>query len=134
MSNDPSKQPKNEPRMGMNMKKTKNMEKIADLYLKIVEWSEEDQCFVGRCPGLFIGGCHGADDVEVYRELRELVKAHIADMLNRATALPAPAAGKTYSGKFVVRLAPELHKKVALQAMARGESLNEFVSARLAEA
>ena len=28
-------------------------------YVKIIEWSEEDQCFVGSCAGLFYGGCHG---------------------------------------------------------------------------
>jgi len=33
--------------------------KNSDRYLKIVEWSEEDQCYVGTCPGLFYGGCHG---------------------------------------------------------------------------
>jgi hypothetical protein len=31
-------------------------------YTKIVEWSEEDQCFVGSCPGLIDGGCRGADE------------------------------------------------------------------------
>ncbi len=110
----------------------KNVEKIADQYLKIVEWSDEDKCFVGRCPGLFFGGCHGSDEVEVYRELREIVKEHVSDMLKRKKPLPAPTAGKHYSGKFVVRMSPELHKKVAIQAMARGESLNQFITEQLA--
>ena len=38
-------------------------------YVKIVEWSEEDQCFVGSCPGLFYGGCHGNDEKEVFAEV-----------------------------------------------------------------
>ena len=42
-------------------------------YVKIVEWSNEDQCFVGSCPGLFYGGCHGDDERSVFAELCEIV-------------------------------------------------------------
>lgn len=42
-------------------------------YVKIVEWSEEDQCFVGSCPGLFYGGCHSDDESQVFAELCEIV-------------------------------------------------------------
>ena len=38
-------------------------------YVKIVEWSDEDRCFVGSCPGLFYGGCHGDDEKAVFAEL-----------------------------------------------------------------
>jgi predicted RNA binding protein YcfA (HicA-like mRNA interferase family)/predicted RNase H-like HicB family nuclease len=38
-------------------------------YVKIVEWSEEDQCYVGSCPGLLYGGCHGEDEVAVFEQL-----------------------------------------------------------------
>lgn len=42
--------------------------KRADAYLKVVGWSEEDHCYVGRCPELMLGGVHGLDEVEVYQE------------------------------------------------------------------
>ena len=38
-------------------------------YVKIAEWSEEDQCYVGSCPGLFYGGSHGQDETAVFEEL-----------------------------------------------------------------
>jgi predicted HicB family RNase H-like nuclease len=47
--------------------------------------------------------------------------------------LPVGTGDRRFSGKFVVRLSPEIHRKVALKAMARGESLNEFVSNTLAQ-
>lgn len=97
-------------------------------YLKIVEWSDEDECFVGRCPGLFLGGCHGSDETKVYAELCEVVEEHVTDLLAGHTPLPTATAGKSYSGKFVVRVTPELHQKAALKAQARGESLNQYVS------
>ena len=35
-------------------------------YAKIVEWSDEDQCYIGSAPGLIFGGCHGDDEKEVF--------------------------------------------------------------------
>ena len=43
-------------------------------YIKLVEWSEEDQCFVGQCPGIIGPCCHGPDETEVYRELCQIVE------------------------------------------------------------
>ena len=43
-------------------------------YVKIVEWSEEDGAFVGRCPGLIGPCCHGPDEAEVYRQLCDIVQ------------------------------------------------------------
>jgi hypothetical protein len=49
-------------------------------YLKLVQWSHEDQLFVGYCPDFFIGAiCHGTEAVEVYRELSQLVAEEIAE-------------------------------------------------------
>ena len=47
--------------------------KQTDKYHRWVEWSEEDQVYVGRCPDLFLGGCHGNDAVEVAAQLQELI-------------------------------------------------------------
>jgi predicted RNase H-like HicB family nuclease len=47
-------------------------------YAKIVEWSEEDQCFVGSSPGLIYGGCHGPDEKAVFEELGQVVEEAIA--------------------------------------------------------
>lgn len=103
-------------------------------YLKVVEWSEADGCFVGRCPGLFAGGVHGNDEAEVYRELCEAAEEWVDIIEGDGAPLPPPTAGKSYSGKFVVRLSPEQHQRAALKAMARGESLNQLVAEALARA
>ncbi|MBK8476049.1 MAG: toxin-antitoxin system HicB family antitoxin [Opitutaceae bacterium] len=103
-------------------------------YLKIVEWSEEDRCFVGRCPGLFFGGCHGEDEAEVYRELCGLVEEHVAALQAKKGKLPVATAGNRYSGKFLVRVDPQIHQKAALKASLRGESLNQFVATAIANA
>ena len=103
-------------------------------YLKIVTWSEEDDCFVGRCPGLFHGGCHGDDEAEVYRQLCRIAEEWVEILEGDGKTLPPATAGRTYSGKFVVRASPELHQRAALKAMSRGESLNQFVISAIARA
>ena len=48
--------------------------KPSDKYLKIVEWSEEDKCYVGTCPTLLRGGVHGHDEAKVFAELCQAVE------------------------------------------------------------
>ena len=100
--------------------------KNSDQYLKIVEWSEEDQCYVGTCPGLFYGGCHGDNEVQVYKELSNIVEENIALYKENGKPLPPKTAGKEYSGKFLLRPGKELHKAIAIRALQADESLNNF--------
>jgi predicted HicB family RNase H-like nuclease len=99
--------------------------KTSDRYLKIVEWSEEDQCSVGTCPGVMLGGIHGVDEAKVYKALCQAVEEWIAIYEQDNEPLPEATAGKEYSGKFVVRVGSDLHKALAIGAMRHGESLNE---------
>jgi predicted RNase H-like HicB family nuclease len=70
-------------------------------YVKIVEWSDEDQCFVGSCPGLFYGGCHGDDEQEVFAELCQLVDETVEYYEREGRPLPPPTAGKDYANKML---------------------------------
>ncbi|MDP6629953.1 MAG: toxin-antitoxin system HicB family antitoxin [Kiritimatiellia bacterium] len=100
--------------------------KQSDRYLKIVEWSKEDQCYVGTCPGLMLGGIHGDNEAKVYKDLCQTVEEWIDIYQEDGEPLPAATAGKEYSGKFVVRVGKELHKALAVDALRYGESLNSF--------
>lgn len=68
-------------------------------YLKLVEWSDEDGCFVGTAPGLIYGGCHGPDEVEVYRELCEIVEEAIELYKADGKPLPPPTVGQFLSDR-----------------------------------
>ena len=63
-------------------------------YIKIVEWSDEDGCFIGYCPGIIGPCCHGTDEVEVYRQLCEIVDEWIEIFHLDNEALPVPTIGK----------------------------------------
>jgi len=103
-------------------------------YLKVVEWSDEDGCFVGSAPALVGQCCHGESEEDVLRQLQIIVAEVIALKRKYGDPIPPASAGKKYSGKFIVRVTPELHQQAALKAFARGESLNEFVVAALKKA
>ena len=70
-------------------------------YVKIVEWSDEDQCFVGSCPGLLYGGCHGDDEQEVFAELCEIVEETIELYKKDGRSLPPATSGKDYANKML---------------------------------
>ena len=68
--------------------------KDAARYVKIVEWSEEDQCFVGSAPGLVFGVCHGDDEMAVFAELCRIVDEAILLYRREGKPLPPPTCGR----------------------------------------
>ena len=70
-------------------------------YVKIVELSDEDECYVGSCPGLFYGGCHGEDEKQVFAELCEIVEETIELYVKDGKPLPLPTSGKDYANKLL---------------------------------
>jgi len=69
-------------------------------YAKIVEWSEEDQCYVGSSPGLFYGGCHGDDETKVFGELVQIVEETVDLYRSEGRPLPPPTSGRDYVNKM----------------------------------
>src|SRR5712664_2784249 len=69
-------------------------------YAKIVEWSEEDQCFVGSSPGLIYGGCHGTDERAVFEQLCQVVEEAIALYHQDGKPLPPPTSGRDFANKM----------------------------------
>ncbi len=67
-----------------------------DKYVKIVEWSDEDRCFIGSCPELFYGGCHGTDARAVFDELCEIVEENIRIYEKEGRSLPPPKSGREF--------------------------------------
>ncbi len=108
----------------------KEIKKLADRYTKVVEWSDEDGCYVGRVPALGYGGVHGSDRAKVFAELCEVAEEIVAIHEADGRALPE-ASPRRYSGKFVLRIPPGLHEALALKAEQTGRSLNAVAAAAL---
>jgi len=60
--------------------------------MKIVEWSDTDQSFIGSCPDLFYGGCHGDDEQAVFAELCAIVEEVVALYKQDGKSLPPPTS------------------------------------------
>ena len=103
-----------------------------DRYTYRVLWSEEDKEFVGLCaefPGL---SWLAANQLEALAGIVTLVGDIVADMQAQGEAVPEPLSTRDYSGRFVVRIPPQRHRALAIQAAEAAVSLNRLVSDRLA--
>ncbi len=102
-----------------------------DRYTYRVTWSEEDREYVGLCaefPSLsWLASTHEA----AFRGIRRLVGEVIADLKATGESVPAPLASRRYSGKFMIRVPPEIHRRLVLEAAEAGVSLNRIASSKL---
>jgi len=65
------------------------------------------------------------------RGIRKLVNKVVADMIQSKEPIPDPIATRHFSGKFMVRVPPDVHRQLAIEAAEAGVSLNRLVSAKL---
>jgi predicted RNase H-like HicB family nuclease len=68
----------------------------ADRYVRLVEWSDKDGCFIGSCPELFYGGCHGTDPRVVFDELCQIVDETLENYARDGKPLPPPMSRKQF--------------------------------------
>ena len=107
------------------------MTKDLDRYTYRLTWSEEDGEHVGLCvefPGL---SWLDSSPEKALNGIRKLVKATLADMAKSGESPPEPLSLRLYSGKFMVRVPPDIHRMLALQAAESGVSLNRLTSSKL---
>jgi predicted HicB family RNase H-like nuclease len=83
---------------------------------------------------LFDGAVHGTDEAKVYKQLCETAEEWIRILRDDRIPLPKRAGSSNFSGKFMVRIDPTLHRRLSLKAMVEGESLNSLVAKTLAKA
>jgi predicted HicB family RNase H-like nuclease len=97
-----------------------------------VTWSPEDGEHVGLCVEFPSLSWLAATPEEALLGIRQMVSEAVADMQSAGETVPEPLAEKNYSGEFRVRIPPEVHRALALQAAEQGVSLNRLASAKLA--
>ncbi len=98
-------------------------------YTYRVIWSEEDGEFVGLCVE-FPSLSRLSDSMET--AIKGVVADTVADMQARREDVPVPIGKRHYSGRFQVRIPPQRHRLLAVQAAEQGIRLNRLVSDRLA--
>jgi predicted RNase H-like HicB family nuclease len=104
----------------------------SDRYTYRVTWSEEDGEHVGLCAEFPSLSWLGPTPEEALQGVRRLVAEVVADLQAGGEAVPEPVAVRSFSGRFVVRVPPEVHRELAMEAAEAGVSLNRLASAKLA--
>jgi predicted HicB family RNase H-like nuclease len=104
-----------------------------DRYTYRVTWSEDDDEYVGLCTEFpSLSWLAGAPE-DALLGIRQIVAAVVADMAANDEPIPEPLAIRPYSGKFLVRVPPELHRQLAIEAAEAGVSLNRLASTKLGQ-
>ena len=103
-----------------------------DRYTYRVTWSEDDKEHVGLCAEFPSLSWLAPSPEAALRGIRRVVADVVADMKKSRELVPPPLASRKYSGKFMVRVPPDVHRELAVEAAEAGVSLNRLASAKLA--
>ncbi len=103
-----------------------------DRYTYRVTWSEEDKEYVGLCVEFPSLSWLASVQEDALTGIRQIVAEVVADMKISGEAIPEPIAIRRYSGKFMIRIPPDVHRELSIEAVEAGVSLNRLASAKLA--
>ena len=103
-----------------------------DKYTYRITWSEEDEEFIGLCAEFPSLSWLASTSEEALKGIRSVVSECVEDMDQAGEAIPKPISTRRYSGKFMVRVPPDVHRHLAIEAAESGVSLNRIASAKLA--
>lgn len=98
-----------------------------------VTWSDEDKEYIGLCAEFPSLSWLDESPESALIGIRNVVADVIKDMKKNAEPVPEPIASRRFTGKFIVRVTPDVHKKLAIEAAESGVSLNRIISAKLSK-
>ncbi len=104
-----------------------------DRYTYRVTWSEEDDEYVGLCAEFPSLSWLAQTPETALKGIRKLVSEVVLEMESSGETVPEPIACRSFSGKFLVRVPPEIHRRLAVQAAESGVSLNRIASFKLSQ-
>ena len=102
-----------------------------DRYTYRVVWSVEDGEYVGLCAEFPSLSWLASTPEAALKGIRHTVAKVVEDLKANKEPIPEPLASRHFSGKFMVRVPPEIHRHLAVEAAEAGVSLNRLASAKL---
>lgn len=102
-----------------------------DKFTYRVTWSEEDQQHVGLCAEFPSLSWLANTPESALAGIRKLIRDTVADLEVNGESIPEPLSARAFSGRFVVRVPPEVHRSLAIKAAESGVSLNRLISSKL---
>jgi predicted RNase H-like HicB family nuclease len=107
-----------------------NLPKV-EQYLYSVGWSQEDEAFVARAAEFPSLAAHGDTLENALREIKTVVEFVLQDLEETGEFVPEPFGKRSFSGRLVLRMPEYLHRKLALESMQQGVSLNQLLNLKL---
>ena len=107
--------------------------KIVDQYTYRVSWAEEDQEYVATCAEFPSLSWLDGTPEKALSGIRDVVAQCVEDMEQTGETVPQPMSTRAFSGRFMVRVPPQLHRQLATQAAESGVSLNRLVAHKLSQ-
>ena len=104
-----------------------------DRYTYRVTWSEDDKEYVGLCAEFPSLSWLARTPEAALKGIRKVVEGVVKDMKDNGETIPEPIACRRYSGKFMVRVPPEVHRTLSIKAAESGVSLNRLASSKLSQ-
>ena len=105
---------------------------MIDHYTYRLTWSPEDKEHIALCVEFPSLSWLSESPHEALAGIRKLVSEVLSDMEASGEEPPEPLADRAYSGRFLVRIPPDMHRELSIKAAEQGVSLNRLVSSRLA--
>jgi predicted HicB family RNase H-like nuclease len=102
-------------------------------YTYRVTWSEDDNEYVGLCAEFPSLSWLSRTPEAAFKGIRKVVGGVVKDMQDNGETIPEPIACRRYSGKFMVRVPPEVHRNLSIKAAESGVSLNRLASSKLSQ-
>lgn len=99
-------------------------------YQIVLEWSDEDACYIATLPAWQNVRTHGSTIAAATKSAYEVLAMLIANAIERRE--PLPHVQRAFSGKLNLRLPQSLHARLAREAEREGVSLNQLIVAKLA--
>ena len=103
----------------------------AEHYTYRVRWSGEDGQFLGTVAEFPSLSWAADSSAEAFSGIRDLVADVLADMIDALEEPPTALGDRSFSGRFLVRIPPELHRQLAIEAAEQQVSLNSLAATRL---
>jgi predicted HicB family RNase H-like nuclease len=104
-----------------------------DRYTYRVTYSQDDQEYIGLCAEFPSLSWLAVSPESALKGIRKVVADVVTDLKKGGEEIPQPLSSRKYSGRFLVRVPPDVHRQLAVEAAEAGVSLNRLASAKLSQ-
>ena len=101
-------------------------------YTYSIRWDDKIGQFIATAAELPDLRAQSVSQVEALVNARLEAQRMVDTMLQHGQSVPIPFSERTYSGKILVRIPPELHRRLTIEAAEQHVSLNRLISMKLA--